>query len=331
MDIWEKGNIGLTDLSSKLHICLKQALCDYLLELYFLPQPIARMDDMVHSDDSPTVNSPFVVLEPSPPLRRASQDSPRRSLFEKGEIRVPSSLGLQTQQSQEVGGVSLPDTPAGPEPHRSQRCDTISVATAMEEAIWSPDMAEVDLETFDNPTETAALSGEAAASSGGLTWHEKEKSRREVEALGAYQKEAHHGKRGVLETTYSSLIPQHFAATSKLASRSLAHYTFPILGSYSAEVFLNESLSFCSQICPDLSLSTFKLGPNGEYLHHVPQKTSRTRDFVDVEETFFVVVGRNLRQWDEVHCPDDAEIRLTQVCVCVRERVCECVCERESV
>ena len=309
MEIWEKGNVGITDLSGKLHLCLKQALCDYILELYFLPQPISQIDEMTQFDVASPVNSPFVVLEPSPlgPLsRRESLDSPRRSLFERGEIRVPSSLGFHPQRSQESGGsggggVMSPDTPARPEPHRS-RCDTVTVATAMDDVFRSLEGSEG---VVDQPTEPPA--------GGGLTWQEKEKNRREMEAMDAYQREAHHGKQGVLENTYSSLIPQHFTETCQLSSRSVTHYSFPLLGSYSAEVFLNETLNFCVLLCPDLSLSTFKLGSGGTYSHYSPKKTSRVRALAEVEEMKFVVVGRNLRQWDEARLPGTAEIRLTQV------------------
>ena len=312
VDIWEKGNVGITDLSAKLHLCLKQALCDYILELYFLPQPIARIDEMFQLDDSPSATSPFVVLEPSPPelSRRESLDSPRRALFEKGEVRVPSSLGFLSQRSQETAAVLSPDTPVQGEPHRS-RCDTVTVAAAMDDVFSSLEGSGKDDNTFDQPTEVAGI--EVASSAAGLTWQEKEMNRREMEALDAYQKEAYHGKQGALENTYSSLIPQHFAETRRLSSRSVAHYPFPLLGSYSAEVFLNETLSLCSAICHDMTLSTFKLGSNGGYTHYIPQKTSRVRSAVEVEETKFFVVGRNLKQWDEARSPDVVEIRLTQV------------------
>ena len=316
VDIWEKGNVGITDLSAKLHLCLKQALCDYILELYFLPQPIARIDEMLQLEDSPSATSPFVVLEPSPPepSRRESLDSPRRTLFEKGEVRVPSSLGFLSQRSHESGGVLSPDTPVQGEPHRSH-CDTVSVTTAMDDVFHSLDASGKDDAAFDPPPEVASSTAgfEAASSAAGLTWQEKELNRRETEAMDAYQREAHHGRQGVLENTYSSLVPQHFAETCRLSSRSVAHYSFPLLGSYSSEVFLNETLSFCTILCPDLTLSTFRLGSNGVYAHYIPQKTSRIRSSVEVEETKFVAVGRNLKQWDEARSPDVVEIRLTQV------------------
>ena len=305
IDIWEKGNVGITDLSGKLHLSLKHALCDYLLELYFLPQPIARIDDMIPLDDSVIPNSPFVVLEPSVP-ELVGQDSnpvsPRRALFERGEIRVPSSLGLLPQQSsQDGGGGALsPDTPVQPEPHRS-RCDTITVTHTMDDVLRSIQTAE--------RRDSVAEQSEASV----LTWQEKELNRRETEALDAYQREAHHGRQGVLENTYSSLIPQHLVETCKLSSRSVTHFNFPLLGSYSAEVFLNEILSFIGNLCEDLSLSTFKLGVSDVFSHYTSRKSSRPRTVAEVGEVKYVTVGRNLKQWDEARSPDVIEIRLTQV------------------
>ena len=295
----------MMDLSGKLHTCLKQALCDYILELYFLPQPIALIYDTDYY--SPLLKSPFIILE-SPPTDFARQDSkednldsPQRTLFEKGEVRVPSSLGFSSLRS--VDSILSPDTPVQSEPHRS-RCDTTSITNAMDDVLRSLDASNSrnDGTTDKEPTESS-----------GLTWQMKEKNRREMEAINAYQKEAYHGRQGVLENTYSSLIPKHFMEVTKLHSRSLSHYAFPLLGSYSAEVFLNETLSFCGQLCPDLTLSTFKLDTNGEYSHYTPQKTSRLRVVYEVAETEVIVVGRNLKQWDEARSPTVLEIRLTQV------------------
>ena len=311
IDIWEKGNVGITDLSGKLHLSLKQALCDYILELYFLPQPIARIDDMIPLDDSSVSNSPFVVLEPSTPelyhqeSAELNPDSPRKILFEKGEVHVPSSLSLVSQPSQDSTATTLsPDTPVQSEPHRS-RCDTVNVMNAMDDVLHS-------LETVGRRNSIVEQQ-QSEASTSFLTWQEKELNRREMEKLDAYQREAHHGKQGVLENTYSSLIPQHLTEMCKLSSRSVTQYNFPLIGSYSAEVFLNEIMTIFGSLCNDLSLSTFKLSSNGVYPHYTLQKTSRPRTATEVNEMEFIVVGRNLKQWDEARSPDVIEIRLTQV------------------
>lgn len=309
IDIWEKGNVGITDLSGKLHLSLKQALCDYILELYFLPQPIARIDEMIPLDDSSVPNSPFVVLEPSTTelYRQESTeldpDSPRRILFEKGEIHVPSSLGLLSQRSQDSTVTLSPDTPIQSEPHRS-RCDTMTVTHAMDDVLQSLETAE---------RRDSIVEQQSEASTSFLTWQERELNRREMEALDAYQREAHHGKQGALEKTYSSLIPQHLTEMFKLSSRSVTQYSFPLIGSYSAEVFLNEIMAIFGNLCNDLSLSTFKLCSNGVYAHYTLQKTSRPRITAEVSEMEFIVVGRNLKQWDEARSLDVIEIRLTQV------------------
>lgn len=291
--------MGITDLSGKLHHCLKQALCDYILELYFLPQPIARIDHMSMTiGDSPVeaVDSPFVVLESVPELNENDPQSPQRPLFEKGEVRIPSSLGFTPQKS--IDSPLSPDTPVKNEPHRS-RCDTYTITQAMDDILNSERKEVADKE----PTTESST----------LTWQEKEKNRREMEAFDARQKRAFHGRHGVLENTYSDLIPKHLIETCKLSSRSVSCYTFPLLGSYSEEVFLNEAIGICNQLCPDLTLSTFKLDTNGDYFHYSLQKTSRQRVMDTVFDTEFIVVGRNLKQWDEACAPDTKEVRLTQV------------------
>ena len=297
----------MTDLSVKLHLSLKQALCDYILELYFLPQPIARVDYISSLASSPIhgTASPFTVLEPSPtelhrqPSLEENRDSPRRALFERGEVRVPSSLGFMTQRGVDIP--LSPDTPVVSEPRRSHS-DTYTITQEMNKVLRSIETNSLQREAAEEEQTEAA----------GLTWQEKEKIRRETEALEAYRKEAYHGRRGVLDDTYSSLIQEHLAETYKLSSHSVSRYTFPLLGSYSAEVFLNEAISIFCQVCPDLSLSAFKLDC-GEYSYYSPQKTSRQRATNDISEIKFIVVGRNLRQWDEARSPGVLEIRLTQV------------------
>lgn len=292
--------MGITDLLGKLHHCLKQALCDYILELYFLPQPIARIDEMSTAvGDSPVeaVDSPFTVLETVPDLKEDDPQSPQRPLFEKGEVRIPSSLGFTSQKS--ADSPVSPETPVKNEPHRS-RCDTYTITQAMDDVLSSLERNEA---SGKEPT-TEPLN---------LTWQEKEKNRREMEAYDAFQKGAFHGRRGILEKTYSDLIPKHLIETCKLISRSVSSYTFPLLGSYSGEVFLNEAVGICNQLCPDLTLNAFKLDINGEYFHYSLQKTSRQKVMDSVFDTEFIVVGRNLKQWDEACAPGTKEVRLTQV------------------
>lgn len=40
LDIWEKGNISLLQLSERLRSALRHALCDALMEFRVLPNPL---------------------------------------------------------------------------------------------------------------------------------------------------------------------------------------------------------------------------------------------------------------------------------------------------
>ena len=42
LHIWEKGNVGISDLLKKLSTTFQQALLDLIIEMYLLPQPVAK-------------------------------------------------------------------------------------------------------------------------------------------------------------------------------------------------------------------------------------------------------------------------------------------------
>lgn len=63
LDIWEKGNISLLQLSEKLHGALRHALCDAVMEFLVLPAPLcveaacplgaADLEDLSSAGESP--------------------------------------------------------------------------------------------------------------------------------------------------------------------------------------------------------------------------------------------------------------------------------------
>ena len=312
----------MRDLSAKLHLSFKQALCDYVLELFLLPQPIAQLSDTLSPQTSPVrklAGSPYSILEPSPTdlslcHEPSERDSPWRVLTEKGEMHVPSTLPFKTQISHE-SQVSL-DTPNITEPKRS-RADTATIRQEMKEILHSTDTAgKSERAREDKKGEREkAEEGEKEEEPSSLTWHEKERIRREEEARSAYHREAHYGKMGILESTYSTVIPKHFSQMLKISSHSVVHHTFPTLGNYSANLLLNIVTDVLRRGCPNLTFNAFKRerGREGAFCHCVPRKTSQLRVESELVEVEGVIVGRNLRQWDEVKAPEVPEIRLTQV------------------
>lgn len=68
--IWEKGNIGFSDLRSLLMKCFNHSIIDCLLELFLLPSPIATVfeeDDEEDYDDISMLEEPFDDTPMTPP------------------------------------------------------------------------------------------------------------------------------------------------------------------------------------------------------------------------------------------------------------------------
>ena len=164
--------------------------------------------------------------------------------------------------------------------------------------------------------EDGASQGEVSSESS-LTWHGKEWLRREQEARDRYYQEAHFGRSGILDETYHTTIPQHLDRACKLASPSISHCTYTSMGSHSARTFLTEAIASIQQLCPDLTLSTFERTPPGEassgqYAHCTPERDwSKVERAVELSDLHYIVIGRNLRQWEECCDPTDPTHRST--------------------
>lgn len=75
LDIWEKGNISLLQLSEKLRGALRHALCDAIMEFLVLPAPLcmeaacplgaADLEDLSSAGESP---SGAAIPSPQPAL-----------------------------------------------------------------------------------------------------------------------------------------------------------------------------------------------------------------------------------------------------------------------
>ena len=323
LHIWEKGNVGMADLSTKLSSSFKHAMIDYLLEVCLLPLPIARPEES-SVWDSPA-GSPSVSLknegrragsrktstekkdaggrtasvEKNLSMRKVStsssrsiealkcDSSSRRSSVEGGNSRKSSS---EKSPKRKVSNTSLRSTEASP-----SKPDTPERSHKGSDAIVK--------DTSDAMHPANGGSRVAESSEVSLTWSVKEKLRREKEMRDAYLQEAHLGQTGILEEPYHTTIPKYLAHACKLTSPSICQFTYSFLGSYSAQAFVTETITCIQQICPDLSLNAFKLkseAPLSQYTHCTLDKDwSRLERTNELSQLHYIVIGRNPQQWEE--------------------------------
>ncbi|KAG7238253.1 hypothetical protein INR49_031084, partial [Caranx melampygus] len=118
-DIWEQGNISPLQLSDKLQGALRHALCDVVMELRVLPNPLCLgmlwLATKAQKDDAKG------LLIPLPEVKEV-KDSPRQRSGSRVFKTSPSPITLtQTLGSTQVTGTSTPEstTPTGKSTRRS--------------------------------------------------------------------------------------------------------------------------------------------------------------------------------------------------------------------
>ena len=299
VQVWEKGNIGLSEFSSHLSVCFKQALFDYLFELFLLPQPIANplSESLVAGGYS---ISPFVLIDAGirTPVESMSNLSSRR---ESEELKPPPSASSQDgsapspmrkistgSRRSSDDGVGICRVPSSDREDNTQvrrtRGYTERIILEIEEAVQS-------IEEKDEPS----------------AWMENEIKRRKEEERDAMFHDAHLGNSGTLEDTYHTLIPRHLAAATRLQSASVKYHCFSIIGNYSARVFLSQTVLALQGVCPNFTVNSFQsMGGNGlpPFVHFMPEKDwTKVKKLNHPSTAHYIAVGCNLVQWEESRDP----------------------------
>lgn len=136
-------------------------------------------------------------------------------------------------------------------------------------------------------------------------WLQREKIRRIDETREALITDAGLGKTGQLDVVFENVVPHHLSLGHGMGAPSLKHIRLPLMGQYSGKIFVSKLVSALKSACPDLSTDVFQLGPSG-FVHSTPQedysKLKKKPADIGLPETEFVVISRNLVQWEDSHC-----------------------------
>ena len=334
LHIWEKGNVGMADLSTKLSSCFKHAMIDYLLEVCLLPLPIARPEES--SVWGSPASSPSVFLTNEDRRGRTSieqrergsrqtstekkEAGSRRASVEKNlsmrkvstsSLRSIETLPLKSGSSSRrtsVEGGSSRKSSGEKSPMRKVSNTSLRSIEASPSKPDTPERPQKESDAIVKNTTSDAMhpangGSRVPSSEVSLTWSVKEKLRRDKETRDAYFQEAHLGQTGILEEPYHTTIPKYLAHACKLTSPSVSQFTYSFLGSYSAQAFVTKAIMCIQQICPDLILNAFKLkskAPLGQYTHCTLDKDwSRLERTDELSQLHYIVVGRNPQQWEE--------------------------------
>ena len=115
--IWERGDIGIDQLSSQLKLSLRHALCDLLTEYYLLTAPLSKVPEKyrktqvtrLRSCSEPSSPSTLTPKGPAPgSFPQASETSSRRQLDFGGQ------LGFRSKTASLSGHRRTPSTSSTP-------------------------------------------------------------------------------------------------------------------------------------------------------------------------------------------------------------------------
>lgn len=312
--IWEKGNIGLSEFSSHLSNCFKQALFDYLFELCLLPQPVAKpLSDSFDARDYSV--SPFILVDVESPgvrtpiehevmsnlsSRRESEElkPPSQGVSAPGSRKVSTSSRRASDDKLSVGKGSSFDKDDS-NPVKRSRTYTEQIILEIEDAVQS-------IEDTDRKEDK----------DGNSAWTEKERKRRRMEVRDTIIHDAELGNSGMLDMAYHSSIPRHLAGAFRLHSACVKSHSFFLVGNYSAQVFLSQTVLALQNLCPDFTINCFQsigAGDQGPFIHFTPEKDwTKVKRASHPSHAHYVAVGRNLPQWEESHDPMTPTKRLNQ-------------------
>lgn len=256
--IWQRGNVGMEDLTKQLIGVLHHALCDMLLELYALQLPIAVLsDEEMEQHLSPAL------------LRTSISHSPRISFMH----------GLSTAD------LDLEST------HNKQEMAEELVDVTRTESEESGRESTIDKQD----------------------WELLEKQRRLQSSKAALQHRAFLGQIGILEDGMLTTLPSLLSLAQSHASPSVQHGQWFLPSSCTTDIYFNHSYLVLTSLLPDLSMSIFQqTRSEDKFVYLSPDKlvlnSTSEQQLVGPQ---YVMVGRNLIQWEETLDPGNPTNHVT--------------------
>ena len=134
----------------------------------------------------------------------------------------------------------------------------------------------------------------------GIAWLAREKLRRTVKARQALERDAELGRCGILTDSFGDMVPRLLNQAHMLGCPSVSYFKLPLLGHYSALTALTQTVVALHAVFSDFTVSAFDKKWGG-HRHVVPEKdwTKVQRAVGDVTESNYIVLGRNIGQWEE--------------------------------
>ncbi|XP_042078063.1 KICSTOR complex protein SZT2 isoform X8 [Haplochromis burtoni] len=293
-DIWEQGNISPLQLSDKLQGALRHALCDVVMELRVLPNPLC-VGVLCPATKAQKEEAKGLLI----PLAEAREvkDSPRQRSGSRVFKTSPSPISLiQAVGGAPTTGSSTPEstTPTGKSTRRS-----------FWDILSKPDSAELGSpKTTDDIVQEKGEEGRAArrrhkTENVKQQWSQDKPVAVELEQTQRRQlSQFEEGDAGTLDPIYQDICQPWITFMAKLGCPSIQQCTTKTASHFLLPSILAEIVSLVSSLAADTTVKTFRktsCPTSGDHFVPLPlgQNLSQPPDAV----RSFILIGRNFHQW----------------------------------
>ncbi|XP_023809816.1 KICSTOR complex protein SZT2 isoform X3 [Oryzias latipes] len=294
-DIWEQGNISPLQLSDKLQGALRHALCDAVMELNVLPNPLCLSVPAIcsHKEDAKGA-----LL--STPEGKELKDSGRTRSGSRVFKSSPAPITLmQPAGGAPVGGSTTPDS-------------TTPTSKTTRRSFWGilskPDSGELSSpKTTDDIVQEKGEEGRAARRRHKTENVKQQWSQEKVVELEQVQRKQasllEEGDAGFLHPIYQHTCQAWITFMTNLGCPSIQQCTAEMASNFLLPSLLSEIVNLVSSLASDTTVKVFEkisscsCPPSGDMFVPFPvvQDLSHPPD----SSRSFILIGRNFHQW---HC-----------------------------
>ena len=296
--IWERGNVGMSDLEAKLISCVQHSLLETFFELHCLHLPVASITEeeierrlspglLRRSLPNKDLELPLgfidVTLEPFQSSDQLDVEEAMRP--SSVTIRPSNMTGDVLRPSSVMGDMIRPASVMGEERVRS--------SSGMGEEMMRPSSVTKEMEGQQN-------------------WEQKEKQRRIQMFRKTVIQKAYMGQLGELTNDYLVTIPACLSAMNESGSPTIFYCNWSLPANYTTDVALSHSLSSLKSILTEMTFSIFKKKVQTNIYSFFPaDKLSPGTS--DHTSHLYILIGRDHAQWLESQDPADPTKHLSQI------------------
>ncbi|XP_047669769.1 KICSTOR complex protein SZT2 isoform X2 [Tachysurus fulvidraco] len=288
-DIWEQGNVSPLQLTEKLRSALRHALCDLIMEMKVLPNPLCLETFCIPEAGQKVNNNSISPQSESKDVK----ESPRRaSTVKSGPVPITLS---SAPSSTPTTGANTPEstTPTGKNMRRS-----------FWEILSKPDSSELGSpKTTDDIVQEKAEDSRVSrrrhkTESVKQQWsHERAVAVEREQAQRRHVTKLEEGDIGTLHPVYQSSFQPWVTYMAKLGCPSVQHCTAEIWSLFLLPSIITEVVNLVSSLAPDTAVKVFERTSSSQGDLYVPLSQVQPVSHPPSATRNYIIVGRSFQQW----------------------------------